>query len=311
MDKLRAMQTFVCIADQGSLTSAARTLGSSLPAVVRTLAALETHLGVRLFNRTTRRISLTAEGRNYLANCRQLLIGIEEAEAALGRENKEPAGPLTITAPVLFGQMYVAPLVTRFVKRHAKVTCRLLLIDRVVDLIEEGIDVGIRLGELADSSLVAQTLGDIRRVVVASPGYLRRHGIPKHPRELETANCVRFFGSSAPGWTFREGTRQYTLSVSGNLQINHAAPAVDACAAGLGFGMFIWYQVAPYLADGRLVTVLEAFETPPRPISIVYPHARLLPVRTRVFVDWMKQHLPLQDLARSPRPKRGQAAAMP
>jgi DNA-binding transcriptional LysR family regulator len=291
MDKLRAMQTFVAIADVGSLTAAARLLDSSLPVVVRTLASLETHLGVRLFNRTTRRISLTAEGRDYLASCRLLLTGIHEAEAALNKESTEPIGALTITAPVLFGQMYVAPLVTRFVQNYPQVRCKLLLLDRVIDLVEEGVDVGIRIGTLADSSLVAQQIGELRRMVVASPDYLRRHGKPKHPRDLLTANCVRFVGTTAPWWTFHEGKRQFNLSVSGNLEFNHAAPAVEACAAGLGFGMFISYQVAPYIADHRLVAVLEDFEPPPRPINVVYPHARLLPARTRALVDYFKQEL--------------------
>ena len=295
MDKLRAMQTFVCIADAGSLTAAARILSSSLPAVVRTLAALEAHLGVRLFNRTTRRISLTVEGRDYIAQCRQLLAGIEEAEAALSRESTEPSGLLTITAPVLFGQMHIAPLVTQFVQRYPKLSCRLLLLDRVADLVEEGIDVGIRIGELADSSLVVRALGEIRRVVIASPEFLRNHGTPEHPRTLLTANCVRFIGTGTPLWTFREGKRQFTLPVKGNLEFNHIAPAVEACVAGLGFGMFMSYQVAPYVADRRLICILEEFELPPRPVSIVYPHAHLLPLRSRVFVDWIKHHLRLKE----------------
>ncbi len=293
MDKLKAMQTFVRIADEGSLTAAARALGSSLPAVVRTLAALETQLGTRLFNRTTRRIALTAEGRDYLLSCRRLLAGIEEAESALNGEGKEPFGPIRITAPVLFGQMYVAPIVTRFVQRHPGVRCSVLLLDRIVDLVEEGIDVGIRIGELNDSSLVAQTLGNVRRVVVASPAYLRRHGTPSHPRELLQANCVRFTGNTVPEWTFHDGRRKLVLPVTGNLDFNHVAPAVDACVAGLGVGMFISYQVAPHLAARRLVTLLEDFEPPPRPVSVVYPHARLLPARTRAFVDWLKQELRL------------------
>ncbi|MCF8177470.1 MAG: LysR family transcriptional regulator [Sulfuritalea sp.] len=308
MDRLRAMQTFVAIADAGSLTSAARVLGASLPAVVRTLAALEAHLGVRLFNRTTRRLSLTTEGRSHIASCRQLLAGIDEAEAALRRENTEPAGALTITAPVLFGQMYIAPLVTRFVQRYPKVTCRLLLLDRLVDLVDEGIDVGIRIGELADSSLVARTLGEISRIVVASPDYLNQRGIPKHPRDLLDANCVRFIGATAPWWTFLDGKRKFTLSVTGNLEFNHAAPAVEACAAGLGFGMFISYQAAPYLADGRLVRVLENFEPSPRSISVVYPHARLLPTRTRVFVDWIRKELLLKEMTPTPRQHRSKPA---
>ena len=291
MDKLKAMHTFIRIADAGSLTAAARALDYSLPAVVRSLAALEAHLGVRLFNRTTRRISLTEEGKHYLENCRQLLTAVEDAETALTAEATEPAGNLVITAPVLFGQMYVAPAVTRFVQRYDKMRCNVLLLDRVVNLLEEGIDVGIRIGQLEDSSLIAQPLGGMRRMVVASPDYLRRHQLPKHPRDLLKANCIRFSAATGPWWTFYEGSKQFNVAVTGNLDFNQAAPAIEACVAGLGFGMFISYQIAPYLRQKRLKVVLEKFEPPPRPISVVYPHARLLPTRTRVFVEWIRQEL--------------------
>ena len=291
MDKLKAMHTFMRIADAGSLTAAARALDYSLPAVVRSLAALEAHLGVRLFNRTTRRISLTEEGKHYLENCRQLLTAVEDAEAALTAEAAEPAGNLVITAPVLFGQMYVAPAVTRFVQRYDKMRCNVVLLDRIANLLEEGIDVGIRIGQLEDSSLIAQPLGSVRRMVVASPGYLRHHPLPKHPRDLLKANCVRFSAATVPGWTFHDGSKKFNVAITGNLDFNHIAPAIEACAAGLGFGMFISYQVAPYLKQKRLKIVLERFEPPPRPISVVYPHARLLPTRTRVFVEWIRQEL--------------------
>jgi len=285
------MQTFVRIVDEGSLTAAARELDSSLPAVVRSLAALEAHLGVRLLNRTTRRVSLTEEGRGYLDSCRQVLAAVESAEAALTDEAGEPSGRLTITAPVLFGQMYVAPAVTRFVRQYDKVRVSVMLADRVVDLLEEGIDVGIRIGQLDDSSLVAQPVNMVRRMVVASPGYLRRHDTPKHPKDLLQANCVRFSGGTTSGWTFHDSGRQFNVPVAGNLEFNHVAPAAEACAAGLGFGNFISYQVTPYIRQNRLKAVLENFEPPQRPISVVYPHARLLPARVRVFIDWIKQEL--------------------
>jgi len=291
MDKLKSMQTFVHIADQGSLTAAARVCDSSLPAVVRTLAALEAHLGVRLFHRTTRRISLTEEGKRYLDNCRAVLAAVDDAEAALSADAVEPSGQLSITAPVLFGQMYVAPAVMRFVQRYERVRCSLVLQDRIVNLLEEGLDVGIRIGHLEDSSLVAQPLSTLRRVVVASPEYLRRHGVPEHPKELIQANCVRFLGGSGPWWTFHEGGRTFSIPVNGNLDFNHMTPVLDACLAGMGFGTFISYQVAPYLAQGKLQLVLETFEPPPRPISVVYPHARLLPARTKAFIDFIKQEL--------------------
>lgn len=291
MDKLNAMQVFVQIAERGSLTAAAKALDSSLPAVVRTLATLESELGVRLLNRTTRRIALTEEGKRYLASCKQILSAVEEAEAVLTADTTAPSGHLTITAPVLFGQMYVAPCVIRFVQRYPGLRCSVVLHDHVVNLLEEGIDVGIRIGPLEDSSLVAQSLGSIRRVVVASPAFLRKHGRPTHPRDLLQANCVRFVGSGSTWWNFCEHGRDLNVPVSGNLDFNLATAAVDACIAGMGFGMFISYQVAPAVANKQLKIVLEKFEVPPRPINIVYPHARLLPARTRLFIEWIKQEL--------------------
>ncbi|MDR7306131.1 LysR family transcriptional regulator [Rhodoferax saidenbachensis] len=291
MDKLKAMQAFTHIADQGSLTAAARAMDSSLPAVVRTLAALEAHLGVRLMHRTTRRLSLTEEGKHYLESCRQVLSAVGEAEAALSADASEPTGQLHITAPVMFGQMHITPAVMRFVQRYERVQCSVMLADRVVNLPEEGLDLGIRIGALDDSTLVAQPLGSLRRVVVASPDYLARHGVPTHPRHLLQANCIRFLGASGPWWTFHAQGKAFTVPVTGNLTFNHNTPVLDACLAGMGFGMFISYQVAPHLAQGTLQLVLEDFEPPPRPIHVVYPHARLLPARTRAFIDFIQQDL--------------------
>jgi DNA-binding transcriptional LysR family regulator len=244
-----------------------------------------------LFNRTTRRISLTEEGKQHLENCRQVLAALEESEAALSAVSAEPAGHLTITAPVLFGQMWIAPAVTRFVRQHEKVRCSVVLLDRVVNLLEEGIDLGIRIGALEDSTLVASPLGQIRRVVVAHPAYLRKHGTPQHPRELQKANCVQTMSGKSTWGDFQENGRAFRLAVSGNLEFNHVLPAVQACADGAGFGMFFSYQVAPFIAQKRLKIVLERFERPPRPISVVYPHARLLPARTRLFIDWIRNEI--------------------
>jgi DNA-binding transcriptional LysR family regulator len=291
MDKLKAMATFVQIAEHGSLTAAARAMDSSLPAVVRTLAALEAHLRVRLFNRTTRRIALTDEGRRFLESCRKVLSDIRDAETALNEGAAEPAGPLFVTAPVQFGQMYVAPAVTRFALRHPQVSCRVMLTDSVVSMVDAGIDVGLRISALDDSTLVAQTVGSVRRVVVASPDFLAAHGMPAHPLDLAGSRCVRFTGGSTPWWTFHDGERRLQVTAGGNLEFNHIAPASDACVAGAGFGMFMSYQVASLVAAGRLVVVLADFEPPPRPVSIVYPHARGLPMRTRLFIDWLRQDL--------------------
>ena len=291
MNKFRAMQTFVAIVDQGSLSAAARALDSSLPAVVRTLAALETSLGVRLLNRTTRHIALTEEGRGYLEACRQILGELQEAEARLAARHEAPSGTLVVTAPVLFGQLHVAPAMRRFLRAYPAVACRLLLNDRVVNLWEEGIDIGIRISPLDDSTLVAQNVGAIHRVVVASPACLAEQGPVAHPRDLAGKNCIRLHGGALTHWRFWENGREFVVPVGGNLEVNHGPTAIEACIGGLGYGRFLSYQVAAALLDGRLTRLLPEYEGPARPVNIVYPHARLLPLRTRVFVQWMTREL--------------------
>ncbi len=289
MDKLRTLQVFVAIVDGGSLTRAADALGSSLPAVVRQLAALEANVGVRLLNRTTRKLSLTEDGRQYLARVRQVLSDLEEAERAISDEHAEPRGTLRVTAPVMFGSLHVAPLVQSFLQRHPSMRVELLLLDRVVDLVEEGVDVGVRIAQLGDSSLVSQVAGKVRGVVVASPAMLRRVGVPRHPRDLLGHNCVRH-GDRAQ-WSFMSDEKPVHVALSGDLTCNLTMPLVDACVAGRAFGAFMSYQVAAELRAGALRVVLADFELPPKPITIVYPSARLLPPRTRAFVDWIKDGL--------------------
>jgi DNA-binding transcriptional LysR family regulator len=296
MDKLRALKTFVAIVDGGSLTAAADALDSSLPAVVRTLAALEAQIGVRLLNRTTRRLSLTDDGRQYLERARRILADIEDADRLLGAQQAEPTGTLQVTAPVLFGQMHVAPAVTRFLQRHPQMRVNLVLLDRVVNLVEEGLDVGVRIGPLEDSTLVAQPVGRIRRVVVASPALLRHRGVPRHPRDLAQRPCLCVGATDGSHWRFREpgqkGGRDFVVDVSGPLESNLAAPLLAACAQGLGFVRCLSYQAEPLLQAKRLRTVLADYEVEPWPVHLTYPSARLLPSRTRAFVAWMKRELP-------------------
>jgi DNA-binding transcriptional LysR family regulator len=294
MDKLRALETFVAIADAGSLTKASIAPSTSTPTVARSLAALEASLSVRLFARTTRRIALTHEGRAYLEKARAVLAAVDDADAAVSAVDDEPRGRVVLTAPVLFGQMVVAPIVTRFVQQHPQMSVGMQLFDRVVDLVDEGVDVGVRIGALTDSSLVASTVGRVRRVVVASPAYLKKHGTPTTPKALLAHNCLGFTATTTgPWWTFRDpkSGRDLHVPVRGNLDFNHAAPAVDACAAGVGVGMFISYQAAPLLFARKLVLLLERFEPPPRPVSVVVPSNRLLPLRTRALVDTLKREL--------------------
>lgn len=297
MDKLRAMQTFVTIVEAGSLTAAARATGSSLPAVVRLLAGLEEELGSRLLTRTTRRIALTESGRRYLERCREVLALVHEAEAELRAEQTDPRGLLRVTAPVLFGTRHVAPGITAFIQRHPEVSVDVLLLDRVVNLVEEGVDVGVRIGNLDDSSLIARPVAAMRRLTVAAPSYLARHGKPSHPRDLARHDCICFARARASTWTYQLDTRPRAVPVKGKLAINQVLAAVQACAAGVGVGNFFAYQVAPELASGALRVVLEPFEPPAFPVHVVYPEARLLPGRTRAFVDFIRAHLERERLA--------------
>jgi DNA-binding transcriptional LysR family regulator len=284
MDKLRAMQTFVQIVEHGSLTAAAGAMRGSLPAVVRTLAALEAELDVRLLNRTTRRIALTDEGREYYERCRRVLAEVDEAEAALSARRAAPKGRLRVTAPVMFGRLHVAPVATGFGARHPAVQLELILLDRVVDLLEEGVDLAVRIAQLPDSSLVAIRVGETRRVVCASPAYLRRAGTPQSPAELARHRCVSFGGLN-PGvdeWRFDKER----VAVHAALASNQIDAALDACVSGLGLGQFLCYQVQALLDGGRLKRVLADFEPAPLPIHVIYAHARLLSSNVRAFVDW-------------------------
>ena len=286
MDKLVAMTTFVRIVDTGSLTAAANTLDASLPTVVRTLAALERHLGVSLLKRTTRRIHLTDDGVQYLERCRVILSALQEAEDALVSRRSEPEGKLTVTASALFGRRYVAPIVSDFVRQYPKVSADMLFLDRVVNLIEEGVDVGIRIAHLRDSSMMAISVGRTRRVVCASEQYLRRHGIPKKPSDLRQHTCVRHVGLMPRSeWQFRDGSRQVSVPISSAVTCNDIDSAVNACVDGLGLGMFLSYMVTPNIKAHRVKYVLEDFEIETTPVQVVYPQSKLLSNKVRAFID--------------------------
>ncbi len=291
MDKLRAMAVFVRIVDTGSLTAAAGALDLSGPSVVRTLAALEQAVGVRLLNRTTRRSSLTDEGREYYERCRRVLAEVEEADALLSARRREPSGRLRITAPVMYGRMHVAPVVADFIGKYPGLEVDLLLFDRVVDLVEEGIDAAVRIGALPESSLVAVRVGETRRVLCASPAYLKRAGTPKSPAELAGSRGILFSGLAAADELSFAGKHPERVAVRAALRTNQVDVAIDACLRGLGWGQFLSYQVEALIDAGRLRRLLGAFEPPALPIHIVYPHARLLSANVRAFVDFARARL--------------------
>jgi DNA-binding transcriptional LysR family regulator len=286
MDKLAALRTFVRIVDRGSLTAAANDLGTSLPTVVRTLAALEQHLGVSLLKRTTRRLHLTDEGAAYLERCRLILSAVDEAEDALISRRRDLQGKLTVTAPAEFGRRYVAPFLTGFLTRHPRLTADLLLLNRVVNLVDEGVDVAVRIARLKDSALVAVPVGQVRRVVCASPGYLARHGTPQEPSDLKDHRCIRHAVLTPRSeWPLRMGQRTVTIPINTVLASNDTGSALDACMGGLGLGMFLSYMVGQHVRDGRLRHVLEQFGTEPTPVQIVHTSSRLVSSNVRAFVD--------------------------
>lgn len=294
MDKLRAIETFIAIADHGSLTEAALRLERSLPAVVRNLAALETSVGVRLFNRTTRRLDLTEEGRLYLDHCRGLLADLAMAEERLHRTGGGLAGPLHVAAPVLFGEMHVAPLLLELAQAEPGLSMRLNLVDRIVDLLDGHFDLAVRIGHLADSSLKAQKVGEVRQVLCAAPALLARTGALCEPSELSKWPCLCCDGNRAGGvWPFRIAGSETAMNVriKAAFTTNLVRPLLSLCAEGAGFGLFLNYQVAEYLRNGALVELLPEWQPAPLPVHLVHGYDRTLPPRVRTSLNLLRAGL--------------------
>jgi DNA-binding transcriptional LysR family regulator len=288
MDRLEAMSVFAAIVDGGSLSAAGRRLNVPLATVSRKLADLEAHLKTRLVTRTTRKLVLTDAGRDYLAACRQILEQVEEAERAASGAYSNVRGELVVAAPVVFGRLHVVPVVAEFLEQHPEVDIQLRLGDRNVHLIEEHIDLALRIGPLPDSSLVATQVGSIRRVVCASPTYLERFGMPRTTDDLAAHRCISFDGlDAATAWSFAgHGGEERAVSIHPRLTVSTADAAIAAAILGLGLTRLLSYQVADALRDGRLVRVLDDDEPKAVPASLVYPGQGRLPMKTRAFIDF-------------------------
>ena len=286
MDRLDAMHAFVTVADLRGFAPAARKLKLSPPAVTRLIAALEERLGTRLLQRTTRKVALTDAGTRYLERVRRILADVEEAEGAAESERSKPSGRLVISAPSGFGRLHVSPVVSDYLKRHPDVSAELRLEDRVINLVEDGVDLAVRIGILADSTLVARHVGEMRRIVVASPAYLRKHGEPKTPAEISGHQTIQFGTASASGeWRFVEGSSDFRLDVAPRFASNSADAAIQYAEQGGGLTRVLAYQAADGLRRGALKIVLQKFEAPALPIHIVYPTSRLLSAKVRAFID--------------------------
>lgn len=291
MPTIRAMQIFISVADSGSFASGARQLDLSPPVATRAIATLEQELGVRLLDRTTRSVRITAAGAQYLEDVRQILDRIAAAgERAVGSVS-EPLGALTVTAPVMFGRKYVVPATLAYLERFPQTDVNMLLLDRVVNLIDEGIDIGIRIGPLPDSSLRARRVGAVRLVLCASPDYLKRHGKPKRPSDLTTHDIIdsRTASRSAP-WQFA-GSSKRPPRLKSRLRVNSNDAAIEAAKSGFGITRVLSYQVAEEIAHGDLELVLPEYEPPIQAINLVHRQDKYTPARLRAFIDLMAVEL--------------------
>ena len=286
MSRLKQIETFVSVAGRGSLTAAAAAEGVAPGVVSRRLDALEARLGVKLLLRTTRRVTLTFEGSAYLEDCQRILRELGDAEASVSLGGVKARGHLRLSAPAGFGRRHVAPLIMQFLDANPEVTVNLDLSDRLVDLVNEGVDCAIRVGELTDSSLVSIKLAENRRVVVASPDYLERHGTPQTLADLASHNCLSL--GQQRGWLFRVGEEIASIKVSGQLECNDGAVLHEWALAGRGLAWRSLWEVGADLQSGALVSVLDGFAAPPTGIHAVFPQRKYLPLRVRLLIDHLK-----------------------
>jgi DNA-binding transcriptional LysR family regulator len=286
------MRVFVAVAEARGFAAGARRLGRSAPVVTRAVAELERRLGARLLQRTTRIVRLTEAGARYLADCRRILAEVSAAEETLRAPDDKPRGALNVTASRIFGRMFVTPLVLEFLAAHPEITVHTVFDDHVIDLIEGGIDVAVRIGPLPDSSFTATRVGSVRRVLCASPAYLARHGVPRQPADLEALDALVFSGASARSeWTLGAGRAARTLRPRARLSTNDADAIIAAALAGHGVARVLSYQVGEAVAGGQLVRLLAQFEPPPIPVSVVCPAGRGGSPKVRAFFDFAVERL--------------------
>lgn len=292
MDRLLELETAIAVADQGGFATAGRLLGQSAPSVTRHIAELERRLGTQIFARTTRRVSLTAEGEHFIASARGVVAAYREALSGTAIAATEPRGVLTVTAPVLFGQKFVAPLLGELAERHPSMKIEALFLDRVVDLMEEGVDLAVRIGDLPDSSLRARRVGSVRRVVFAAPACLEANGVPARPQDLVSH---RIIAASATGdqtaWRFRADGRTVSVRVQPRMSFNSNTAVLDTVIAGHGIGALFSYQVADAIKSGAVAEILADYAVPSVPVHLVHRSTRAVPARIRAAMDYLSDGL--------------------
>ena len=292
LDQIQLLSIFVAVAEEQGFAAASRRLNMSPPTVTRAIAMLEDRLSVKLFNRTTRYVRVTDAGMRYLDDVKRILDDIKLANEAAQGINATPQGNISVTAPVLFGQQYVLPSVLEYLNAHPKTNVNTVFLDRIVNLLEEGYDVGVRIGALSDSSMRAKKVGAVRLALVASPDYLDKHGIPQHFSELATHSLIEVqAGSLNPDWKFVENGKLINQRIKSRLSVTNNQAAINAAVAGFGITRIISYQVADELANNKLKFVLEPFEQPPLPVNIVHREDRLSSTKVRSFIDLLAKNL--------------------
>jgi DNA-binding transcriptional LysR family regulator len=292
VDRLGAMTVFLAVVEAGSFSAAGRKLAMPLATVSRNVSELEVHLGARLLNRSTRKLTLTDAGRNYLSACKRILEDVAEAERTASGEFSAPKGELVITAPIVFGRLHVLPIIAEFLKSFSDVNVRLIQSDRNSNLIEDHVDLAVRVGQLPDSRLSATRVATIRRVTCASPDYFAAHGTPTTPQDLATHHCISFDAlGSVNSWSFEGDGAAMQVPVRSRMIVNTAEAAIDAAIAGLGITRVLSYQVEAARRSGVLTLALQDFEPAPLPVSLVYNQQRLLPLKLRAFLDFAAPRL--------------------
>lgn len=292
MDRLQTMAVFVAVAEESGFSQAARRLNLSAASVTRAVSALEDRLGARLFHRTTRTVRLSDAGERYLDDCRRILAEVDEADRHAAGTYAAPRGVVSVTASALFGRMIMAPALLNLLDRYPEIAVRSVYVDRVVHLVEEGIDVAVRIAELPDSSLSAVRVGQVRRVLCASPDYLDRRGRPAEPADLQGHDLIDFAHMTPGGeWAFHKDGKRQAVKPLARLQVNNADPAIAAAMAGRGITRVLSYMIAPYLASGRLELVLDDVAPPAVPIHVVHKEAGQTSARVRAVVDHLVEHL--------------------
>lgn len=292
MDRLHEIEVFIAVAEAGSFSKAAARLRLSPPSVTRAVSALEERLGARVFNRSTRSLAITEVGQRYLEGARRVIAEVEAAEQVAVGDGGVIQGHLTITASVAFGRYALAPVLGAFLDQHPRVTLSALLHDRVVNLVEEGVDLAVRIGHLQDSNLIAKRIGSVRRMLVASPDYLARRGVPQTAADLAHHDIIAFTGLMHRNeWRYVHGNKPRSVPVKPRLEINDAAAAIQAAELGQGITAALSYMVGQQLQDGGLLALLDAHAPPPQPVHLVFPHARLMAPKIRALIDFATPRL--------------------